>query len=65
MSDPNKPKTPPVETPTKAFVLKMDGWFTDLMKNDLEADLNAPAEEPAEPAAPEAKPEGNGTERGG
>jgi hypothetical protein len=62
MSDQNQPKPPPAESPTRAFVLKMDNWMTDLLKSDLEADLNAPAEPPA---AEEAKPPpAKGTDRG-
>lgn len=64
MSDPSQPKTPPAESPTKAFVFKMDNWMTDLLKADLEADPNAPAEQPAEAAQPEGAPKADGTEPG-
>ena len=53
MSDDNKPKTPPVEGKTQAFRLKIDGWMTDLMKQDFNLEESPPAEAPpeGEPAA--------------
>jgi len=68
MSDPNQPKAPPgppAESPTKAFVLKMDGWLTDLMKQDLELDAAAPDEKPPEPIPPEAAPPRDDPDRRG
>lgn len=65
MSDPSQPKgNPPAESPTKAFVLKMDDWMTDLLKADLQADAEPPAEQPVAEQPAGATP-GNGTERGG
>lgn len=58
MSNPSEPKGPtgpPAEGPTKAFVVKIDGWLTDLMKKDLELDADPPAGEPDASAIP---PEG-------
>lgn len=51
MSNPSQPKGPPgapMESPTKAFVLKIDGWMADLMGADIESIPEAP---PADPAA--------------
>jgi hypothetical protein len=55
MSNPSEPKGPPgapAEGATKAFVVKIDSWLADMVKQDfdLEADPLAPL--PTAPAAP-------------
>jgi hypothetical protein len=59
MSDPTEPKGPPalpVEGPTTAFRVKIDGWINDLF------DTPSPEPAPAEPAA-EAPPAVEGDPR--
>jgi len=64
MSNPSQPKGSPgapAEGPTQTFVLKIDGWLSDLMKKELELDTDPPAEPPSaippEGAGPEVAPQ--------
>jgi hypothetical protein len=48
MSDEKKPLAPPVEGRTQAFRLKIDGWMTDLMKQDFDLEESPPAAPPVD-----------------
>ena len=52
MSNPSEPKGPPAEGATKAFVVKIDSWLADLVKDDFDPAADPLAGLPVEPAVP-------------
>lgn len=50
MSNPSEPKGPPAEGATKAFVVKIDSWLADLVKDDFDPAADPLAGLPATPA---------------
>jgi hypothetical protein len=56
MSNPSEPKGPPAEGATKAFVVKIDSWLADLVKDDFDPAADPLAALSAEPLAPAPAP---------